>query len=136
MTLIETPTVANLTRSRPKGYLVPKTWSDIAAKLEILGLEIQTLNYEYRGTVEALTITSSTIDPTLYKGHVLNTVTTEASQKEIHLPAGSFYVSTRQKNSALAFAVLEPESLYSYVTFNFVPVDTNDEYPIYRVLAN
>ncbi|KAF7194789.1 Carboxypeptidase 2 [Pseudocercospora fuligena] len=136
VTFIETPTVANLTRSRPEGYLIPKTWSDIAAKLKILGLEIQTLEYEYRGTVEALTVTSSTIDPTLYEGHVLNTVTTDASQKQVHLPAGSFYVSTRQKNAALAFAVLEPESLDSYVTFNFVPVDANDEYPIYRVLAS
>jgi hypothetical protein len=132
---IETPTQANLTRSRPEAYLIPRTWMDIVERLEILGLEVQTLEYEYHGTVEAFTIASSSIGEEIYEGHVLNTVTTESSNKEVHLPAGSFWVSTRQKNAALAFAVLEPEGPDSYVTFNFIPLDVNDEYPIFRVMA-
>ncbi|CAK1358122.1 unnamed protein product [Cercospora beticola] len=136
VTFIETPTIANLTRSRPEAYLIPRTWLDVVAKLEILGLEVQTLDYEYRGTVEAMTITNNTLATSLYEGHVLNTVTTNTTTKEVSLPAGSFLVSTRQKNAALAFAVLEPESTDSYVTFNFIPLDINDEYPIYRVMAN
>ncbi|KAI5363111.1 hypothetical protein Slin14017_G067920 [Septoria linicola] len=132
---IETPTIANLTRARPEAYLIPRTWSDIAEKLEILGLEIETLDYDYHGTVEAMTITNSTLAQTLYEGHVLNTVATNITMKEVHLPAGSFLVSTRQKNAALAFAVLEPESPDSYVTFNFIPLDINDLYPVFRVMA-
>lgn len=132
---IETPTVANLTRARPEAYLIPRTWSDVVEKLKILGLEIETLDYEYHGTVEAMTITNNTLAQTLYEGHVLNTVVTNTTMKEVHLPAGSFLVSTRQKNAALAFAVLEPESPDSYVTFNFIPLDTNDEYPVFRVMA-
>jgi hypothetical protein len=132
---IETPTQANLTRPRPEAYLIPRTWLDIVARLEILGLDIQTLDYEYHGEVEAMTIASSTLGEEIYEGHVLNTVTTESSTKEVHLPAGSFLVSTRQKNAALLFSTLEPESPDSYVTFNFVPLNVNDEYPIFRVMA-
>ena len=131
---ITTPSVANLTRSRPEAYLIPRTWSDVATRLENYGLEVQTLDYEYRGTVEALNITSLKLAKELYEGHVLNTVTTETSYKEVSLPVGSFLVSTRQKNVALAFIVLEPENIYSYVTFNLVPVGVGDEYPIFRVM--
>lgn len=115
VTFIQTPTLANLTRSRPEAYLIPRTYSDIVARLEVFGLEVETLEYEFHGTVEVLTAATSELGAELYEGHVLNTITTTAAQKEVHLPAGSFLVSTRQKNAALAFAVLEPESLDSYV---------------------
>ncbi|KAI5362797.1 putative peptidase M14, carboxypeptidase A [Septoria linicola] len=129
------PAVANLTRSRPEAYLIPRTWFDVVVRLKILGLEVQTLDYEYNGIVEALNITSSSLSDSIYEGHVLNTVTTEPISKEVRLPAGSFLVSTRQQNAALAFIALEPESIDSYVTFNLIPLGVADEYPVYRVLA-
>ena len=61
------------------------------------------------------------------------TVTTEAKEREIELPTGSFRVSTRQRNAALAFIALEPENSDSYVSFNIIPVERGDEYPIFRV---
>lgn len=128
-----TPSVANLTRERPEAYLIPRTWFDVAEKLEILGLEVERLNYEFNGTVEALTITSSELDNELYEGHVLNTVTTNSTSRDIVLPVGSYYVSTRQKNAALAFIALEPENIDSYVTFNIIPVSADEEYPIFRI---
>lgn len=86
ITLMETtPSVANLTRARPEAYLIPRTWSDIVEKLEILGLEVQTLEYEFHGMVESLNITSSVLDEALYEGHVLNTVTTNQVMKEVSL---------------------------------------------------
>lgn len=84
ITLMETtPSVANLTRARPEAYLIPRTWSDVVKKLEILGLEVQTLEYEFHGMVEALNVTSSQLDGELYEGHVLNTVTTSPTMKEV-----------------------------------------------------
>ncbi|PNS15431.1 hypothetical protein CAC42_690 [Sphaceloma murrayae] len=130
-----TPSVANLTRARPEAYLIPRTWFDVAAKLRNFGLEVQTLDYEYRGTVEALNITSSEIDAVLYEGAVLNTVTTQASEKEVNLPTGSFLVSTRQKNAGLAFVALEPENIDSFVAFNIIPLEEGDEYPVFRIMS-
>jgi len=132
---VTTPSVANLTRARPEAYLIPRTWSDVADRLRNYGLEVQALDYEYHGTVEALNVTSSDLASTIYEGAVLNTVTTEPYEREVHLPAGSFLVSTRQKNAALAFIALEPENIDSFVTFNLIPMEEGDEYPVFRIVA-
>ncbi|TKX25920.1 carboxypeptidase-2 [Elsinoe australis] len=132
--LDSTPSVANLTRARPEAYLIPRTWADVVDKLRNFGLEVQELDYEYRGTVEALNITSSELEGALYEGAVLNAVTTESFEKEVALPSGSFVVSTRQKNAGLAFIALEPENIDSFVAFNIIPLEEGDEYPVFRIL--
>ncbi|KAI0201953.1 carboxypeptidase [Astrocystis sublimbata] len=133
--LSTTPAIANLTRKRPEAYLIPRTWSELAVRLEQSGVVVETLDYEYRGTVEALNITSAFPAKAYYEGAIQVTVTTEPHQRHIHLPVGSFRVSTRQKNAALAFVTLEPENIDSYVRFNIVPVKAGDEYPIFRELS-
>ncbi|KAM0186791.1 hypothetical protein ACHAPA_012261 [Fusarium lateritium] len=128
-----TPSVANLTRSRPEAYIIPRTWSDVAERLEILGLKVEKLNYEFRRTLDTLTIESSTVDPGLYEGTYLNTVTTNSTSREVVLPVGSYYVGTRQQNAALAFIALEPENIDSYVAFNIIPLEAGMEYPVFRI---
>lgn len=133
--LSTTPTSANLTRTRPEAYLIPRAWSDLAIRLKESGVIVETLDCEYRGTVEALKITSASPAQAYYEGAFQVTVTTEPHKKEVRLPVGSFRISTRQKNAALAFVTLEPENIDSYVRFNLIPVKTGDEYPIFRVLS-
>ncbi|KAG9494980.1 hypothetical protein J7337_013209 [Fusarium musae] len=128
-----TPSIANLTRPRPEAYVIPRTWSDVAEKLEILGLKVERMNYEFRRTLETLTIESSVVEPELYEGTYLNTVTTNSTSREVVLPVGSYYVSTRQQNAALAFIALEPENIDSYVKFNIIPVEVGMEYPVFRI---
>ncbi|KAK5956891.1 hypothetical protein OHC33_002380 [Knufia fluminis] len=130
-----TPTTAKLTRPRPEAYIIPRAWADLAARLEVSGLEVTKMSQGFRGTVEALNITSMAFDETYYEGVVPVTVTTSATEKEVELPAGSFAVSTRQRNAGLAFVALEPENIDSYVAFNIIPVEEGDEYPIFRLLA-
>jgi hypothetical protein len=129
-----TPTTANLTRSRPESYLIPVAWSSLAERLEISGLEVKTLDKPWSGTVQALNITSAELSNSYYEGVVLATITTETKKKEIKLPAGSFLVSTRQKNAGLAFAALEPENIDSYASVNIIPLNVGDEYPVFRVM--
>jgi hypothetical protein len=130
-----TPTTASLTRSRPEAYIIPGAWADLAARLELSGLEVMTMTGTIRATVEVLNITSVSLDDTYYEGVVPVTVTTSSQQKETEVPAGSFAISTRQRNAALAFVALEPENIDSYVAFNIIPVGEGDEYPVYRVMA-
>lgn len=80
-------------------------------------------------------ITSLSFDKTYHEGVVPVTVTTISKQKEVVLGPGSFAISTRQRNAALAFVALEPENIDSYVAFNIIPVKEGDEYPIYRLMA-
>lgn len=129
-----TPMVANLTRTRPEAYLIPRAWSGVVSRLEAAGVEVERLKSDFRGEVEALNITSSILAATGYEGVALNTVTTETILKTVRMPAGSFWVSTRQKNAAHAFVTLEPEGVDSYASFAIIPVSTGDEYPVYRVM--
>ncbi|KAM0234895.1 hypothetical protein ACHAPO_006260 [Fusarium lateritium] len=129
-----TPTTANLTRSRPETYLIPVAWSSLAERLEVSGLEVETLDKPWSGIVEALNVTSAELSRSYYEGVVLATITTETKKKEIKLPAGSFLVSTRQKNAGLAFAALEPENIDSYASVNIIPLNVGDEYPVFRIM--
>lgn len=129
-----TPATANLTRSRPSGYVIPRAWSDLVARLEVSGLEVEKLDYEFVGEIETYNITSSKLAKSYYEGTILNTVTTDTLKKEVKLPLGSFMVSTAQKNAGLAFVALEPENIDSYVSFGIVPMEVGDEYPVFRVM--
>lgn len=130
-----TPVKANMTRTRPEAYVFPQAWKEAADRLRLVGVEVEQLRTEFKGEVEALNVTSIELGKTVYQGTVLNTVTTETKRKEITMPAGSFWVSTRQAAAAYAFVVLEPENIDSYATFNILPVNVGDEYPVYRVMA-
>ncbi|KAH7308664.1 carboxypeptidase [Stachybotrys elegans] len=130
--LSTTPTEPEATRARPEAYLIPRNWYELADKLRIMGVEVEELTHEYRGTVTAYNITSSELDTSLYEGVVRSHVTTAPVEREIRLRPGSFRVSTRQKNAAYAFVTLEPESPVSFVTFGFFPLSTGYEYPIFR----
>lgn len=131
-----TPTTANLTREKPEAYLIPKAWADLAERLRIFGLEAEELPNAFRGEVETYNITSAEFADGYYEGTVLVTATTEPVTIEVDLPAGSYLVSTRQKNAGLAYIALEPENIDSFVAFNLLPVEVGDEYPIYRVMSS
>lgn len=130
-----TPVVANLTRARPEAYVFSKAWADVAERLRVAGVTVQTLEFDFSGEVEALNVTGASVAASKYEGVARSTVETAIVKKEISIPAGGFWASTRQKNAAHAFVTLEPEGIDSYATFNILPVNVGDEYPVYRVMA-
>lgn len=102
---------ANLSRSRPEAYIIPRSWSDLAARLRFSGLEVTELPHGYNGPVETFNVTAISFDNKYYEGVIRATIETEVVQKEnIKLPPGSFWVSTKQANAALAFVALEVSS--------------------------
>ncbi|KAF1965421.1 Zn-dependent exopeptidase [Bimuria novae-zelandiae CBS 107.79] len=127
-----TPASPNRTVARPAGYIIPRAWSDLAKRLRISGLEVESMSEAFSGEVEVYEITSSSLAGSYYEGAVLNTVMTSASVQEVQLPKGSFWVSTAQKNAGLAFVALEPENIDSYVSFGIVPMEVGDVYPVFR----
>jgi hypothetical protein len=127
-----TPATANLTRARPQGYVIPRAWADLAERLRVSGVEVETLDAAFTGAVEVYNITSSQLGRAYYEGEILNTVVTETLTREVSLPAGSFWVPSAQKNAGLAFVALEPENIDSYVSFGIVPMEVGDLYPVFR----
>jgi len=137
-----TRSIPVLTRPCPAEYLIPKPWSFVAENLRILGVEVEPISTEWRGTVSTLLVTEAQRFNTTYRGTTfedlripyLTAVQTENSTRDVVLPAGSFRIRTSQKNAALAFAALEPESDDSFVTYNDIPLGKGDEYPVFKVL--
>lgn len=127
-----TPATANLTRTRPEGYIIPRAWADLAERLRVSGLEVETMEHVFKGKVEVYNITTSNLARSYYEGVVLNTITTETLAQEVTVPAESFFVSSAQKNAGLAFVALEPENIDSYVSFGIVPMEVGDLYPVFR----
>lgn len=131
-----TPSDANLTRSRPEAYVFTRAWADVAERMRIAGVEVEQLDYTFNAEVQALKVETSTLAETRFEGITHNTVTTSNFTREVTIPAGGFWISTRQVNAALAISFLEPEDVASAVTYNVVPLDEGDEYPIYRVMRD
>ncbi|KAF4120923.1 Zinc carboxypeptidase [Geosmithia morbida] len=124
---------ANLTRERPEAYIFSKAWHDVVDRLRAARVEVDELKADFEGEVVGLNITSAIPDTEAYEGGVRMTVTAEPITLTKKFPVGSYVVSTRQKNAAHAFNVLEPENIDSYATFNIFPVGTGDEYQVYRI---
>jgi hypothetical protein len=125
---------ANQTRARPEAYIFSRAWSDAADRLRAAGVVVDELASDFSGEVIAFNITAAEVSGTLYEGIVRTTgITTEEVTKNMTIPAGGYFVNTRQKNAAHAFNVLEPENIDSYAVFNILPVSVGDEYQVYRI---
>lgn len=129
-----TPATAELTRPRPEAYIFSRAWSRAAALLRDSGVVVEELSTDFSGMVKGLNITNATLARSKYEGIAMTTVLNVTEiERNVSFPAGSFVVSTRQKNAAIAFSVLEPEAVDSYAKFNIIPVNTGDEWQVYRL---
>ncbi|WP_246197434.1 M14 family metallopeptidase [Cytobacillus depressus] len=129
-----TEAYATLERERPTAYIMPPAYHDIARKLQILGVEVKKLDKPVTLSIESYKVTNNKVSTTLENGHYTKEVTTEISTKNKQFPKGSYVFSMAQANANFIASALEPESIDSYVTFNFIPVQKGDEIPIYRYL--
>ncbi|MFJ5718138.1 M14 family metallopeptidase [Neobacillus sp. NPDC093127] len=129
-----TEAYATLERERPTAYIMPPAYHDIARKLQILGVEVKKLDKPVTLSIESYKVTNNKVSTTLENGHYTKEVTTEISTKNKQFPKGSYVFSMAQANANFIALALEPESVDSYVTFNFIPVQKGDEIPIYRYM--
>lgn len=123
-----------LERERPTAYIMPPAYHDIAKKLQLLGVEVSKLSKEATVTVESYTVAENKVNTIYENGHFTNRVTTNVEEKTKTFPAGSYVFSMGQPNANFIALAMEPESVDSYVTFNFIPVEKGDEVPVYRYM--
>ncbi|GIO09152.1 hypothetical protein J31TS6_51800 [Brevibacillus reuszeri] len=123
-----------LERERPTAYLMPPAYHDIASKLEQLGVKVSKLAQDTTVPVESYTVSENKVNTTYENGHFTNQVTTNVSEQTKTFPAGSYVFQMDQPNANFIALALEPESVDSYVAFNFIAVEKGDEVPIYRYM--
>ncbi|PLT32721.1 M14 family metallopeptidase [Bacillus sp. V5-8f] len=129
-----TEAYAILERERPTAYIMPPGYHDIARKLQHVGVQVKKLEKSATVPVESYKVTDKKVSTTLENGHYTNQVTTAVSTKTKSFPKGSYVFEMSQQNANFIALALEPETVDSYVTFNFIPVEKGDEIPVYRYM--
>lgn len=124
--------VATLKRSRPEGYIILSHEEEVIKTLQKLGFEMDSLSTDVTGTVEKYTIESVKNDMREFEMRFPLVVKTSTSSESVTIPAGSYYVSMRQKNAQLLPEVMEPESNNSFVSLKITKLKGG--YHVYRVL--
>jgi hypothetical protein len=123
---------AKLTRLKPDAYILSHNMQELAEKLRILGLSVETLDVEQELEVECYQVTEYKRDAEVYEKMHLQTVQTAVAKKTLRFPKGTFIIYTNQKNKGLLYEVLEPEAPSSFVTFGVLKTELNQVLPIYR----
>ena len=123
-----------ITRKRPNYYIIEKDLNVVANKLNILGLNIDTLKYDELLNVESYEIISQSKSPKLFQGFYENIVTTKLVNEEIVFEKGTFLVPMNQRRSNLAVETLEPEMLSGFLRFNVI--QPNEISKIHRYTLN
>lgn len=123
-----------ITRKRPSYYIIEKDLNIVVNKLNILGLDIDTLKYDELLRVESYEIISQSKSPTQFQGFYENIVTTRLINKEITFEKGTFLVPMNQRRSNIAVETLEPEMLSGFLRFNVI--QPNEISKIHRYTLN
>ena len=121
-----------LKRKRPKYYIIDSSLDIVIDKLEILGLDIDTLKYDELLNVESYKIISEKKSPILFQGFYPNIVKTSIISEEKLFKKGTFVIPMDQRRSNIAVETLEPEMLSGFLRFNVIK--PNDISKIHRYL--
>jgi hypothetical protein len=118
-----------------EGYLLPPQHAQIVALLRGQGIQVERLTAGWSGNAEGFKIDSIAVAPFTFEGHRTVSVEGNWNAKTAQLPAGWYYVTTRQRLGVLAAYLLEPESEDGMVTWNQMDRDLrrNGEYPFLRL---
>ena len=123
-----------LTRARPKYYIIEPDLSIVVDKLKIMGLQIDTLNFDELLQVESYEIVSDEKSPKVFQGFRENIVTTNLVKEEKVFKKGTYIVPMNQRKSNIAVETLEPEMLSGFLRFNVIqPSEINK---IHRYVQN
>lgn len=124
---------ATLTRPRPEAYAILPGSDELVGKLEVLGLELVTLEAETSFELEAYEVADVRREPFRYEGQRQQDVTVDLVAARESLPAGSTLVRLDRPGANIALEVLEPESPNSFVSFGVVRARPGTRLPFVRV---
>jgi hypothetical protein len=119
------------TRKRPKAYLLLASNEDVVRKLQILGLEIDTLKSELKVKAEVFKIEASKNN----LGSEPDFNISISVQNKV-FPKGSFVINTAQKYANIAVSTLEPEMENGFFKYRMINKNSDGEIPIYRILSD
>ena len=121
---------------RPAAYIIPVVWANIAERIALHGVKVETLSEPLKTNAEVYRLPDAKIaepsawTPNPFEGHIRIDPGEPVKQTiETTFPAGSFYISTDQDLSELIVLMLEPQSPDSFLQWGyFLEIFTRTEY--------
>ena len=103
----------------PAGYIIPKEYKNIAEKLALHGIKVEEVKRDEKAKVEVTTFRDFKFAERPFEGRTRVSYRYDTETMEMTVPAGSFYVDSRQKTFKLIATLLEPKSDDSYVSWGY-----------------
>ena len=131
-------------RYLPAYYFIPVGYFNVINNLLLHDIEIKRLKSDIKVKVNEFKNFDHEIDPEFgyYEGHTRRLLTSgDWAESEKTVPAGTYVVSTSQRNGKLAGVLLEPESHDGLASWNFFDTGINKKkgarvYPVMKSLAD
>jgi hypothetical protein len=110
--------------TRPKGYFIPASCSEIIERIKLHGIQMETLKQSREVTVEMYRIQEAKFqneggNVLPFEGHIQVSGNPVIETRKEVFPAGSVYISTDQTLGDLAVFLLEPKSADSFFSWGF-----------------
>lgn len=119
----------------PLAYFIPESESQAAHLAARHGLEVTRVQKPLNARVETYFIDTINVATRAFQGHFNMTITNGAFREETTTLQNGYLVKFKPIQAALAFNLLEPESLDGVVTWNVLTGLSEDiDYPIRKIL--
>lgn len=120
---------------RAEAYVVPPGWPRVIEKLRQHGVEVVELPDERELAVDVYRVTQVERAERAFQKHCLVTVEAEPRTERRRIAAGSYLVPGRQRLSALAAYLLEPQSEDGLAVWNYFDdaLQIGADFPVLRI---
>lgn len=112
--------VADLTLSKPTGYVIPQGWQEVITLLKRNGIIMRPLTRDTSITVTAYYLQDYKTGSRPYEGHYLHTgVQVRPEVQRLTFHKGDYVITTDQPANRYLIETLEPQAMDSFFAWNF-----------------
>ncbi len=105
--------------TRPKAYWIPPAWTDVIARLEAHGIQLERVSVPRAVEVTMYRLSDVKLAPEPFEGRMRLTAKTSSEKRQEPFAAGAVRVDTNQPLGDLAAVLLEPASPDSFFQWGF-----------------
>ena len=107
-TVIHDQIDTTLEAQMPLGYLIPAAWKSVAGLLALHGVEMERTAKPIEAEFETYRFSNMKFATTPFEGHINVGFDAKAGMEKMYFPAGSYWISLKQRRARLIFSMLEP----------------------------
>jgi hypothetical protein len=104
----------------PKGYIIPKEWSEIVNRLELHGVKVESIRNDSEMSVTKYKFKNVKFQTAPYEGRQQVNAEYDTYKEKVKISAGDYFVSTNQRGIRIIMAALEPKSADSFLRWGFL----------------